>query len=112
MTNEHIDKAKFWRRHIKQWSKSGISKAAYCVKHELSLHQMGYWRKRLKHHDGALPASDARLFEPVIVDSNDATEVETCLGVQIVFPSGIMIECTPTTDMAWLAALAGEVHRM
>lgn len=112
MTIIKTDKSKFWRKHITKWIKSGLTQSAYCAQNDLSLPQLHYWRSRLKQHDGSVPDELQGRFVPVVDDRVDESSQDICLGVQIVFPSGIMIECTPTTDAHWVAALASEVHRI
>ena len=36
-----------WEAHLKAAAKSGLSRAEYCRRHNLSYHAMGYWHKRL-----------------------------------------------------------------
>lgn len=112
MTTTKSDKAKFWRKHINNWMKSGMTQTAYCAQNELRIQQLHYWRSRLRLHDGTVPNELQDRFVPVLNDRADESTQVTCLGVQIVFPSGIMIECIPTTDVHWVGTLAGEVHRI
>jgi hypothetical protein len=37
------EKEQFWRLHAKQQRESGLSRIAYCRKHQLSYEQLGYW---------------------------------------------------------------------
>ena len=41
-------KAERWRQYIDAYKTSGLTRKAYCRKHRLNIHQMDYWRKRLK----------------------------------------------------------------
>ena len=37
----------YWRRHLSDCRKSGLSYAEYCRRHDLSESTFGYWRKKL-----------------------------------------------------------------
>lgn len=46
----------FWSKHIQLKQESGLSGAAYCRQHELSCHQLYYWKSKLKlQSDEATP---------------------------------------------------------
>ena len=36
-----------WEAHLQAAAKSGLNRAEYCRRHNLSYHAMGYWHKRL-----------------------------------------------------------------
>ena len=36
----------YWRKHIAQFERSNSSQKAYCTKHNLTDHQLSYWKKR------------------------------------------------------------------
>jgi hypothetical protein len=36
-----------WEAHLKAAAKSGLSRAEYCRRYNLSYHTMGYWHKRV-----------------------------------------------------------------
>lgn len=37
-----------WENHLRSWKRSGLSKAAYCRRKEISYHAFNYWKKRLE----------------------------------------------------------------
>ncbi len=41
-------KHRFWLAHIQAWQKSGLLQSDYCRQHDLSIHQFGYWKKKIK----------------------------------------------------------------
>ena len=41
-------KVERWRQHLDECRNSGLTRRKYCRKHRLNIHQMDYWRKRLK----------------------------------------------------------------
>ncbi len=40
------EKHRFWKTHVNAWRKSGLSQSEYCRSHELSSHNMVYWKKK------------------------------------------------------------------
>ena len=61
-------KEAFWRGHIRAWNKSGQSKRAYCIAHELSQSSFNAWSREIGIRDRErLPSASAEalLSEPV-----------------------------------------------
>lgn len=52
-----VDKAKqdLWRQRVADFLATGDSRRAWCEKHQLPLHQLGYWLRKF-HGDGAGPS--------------------------------------------------------
>ncbi len=48
ITAEQIKKQKFWKRHVKECSKSGRTQVEYCRRHNLSAKSMTYWKRKFK----------------------------------------------------------------
>ena len=48
VTEERIQKRVLWKRHIKEWGRSGITQTEYCRQHKLSTKSFTYWKRRLK----------------------------------------------------------------
>lgn len=53
------ERRQFWHEQIDAWQTSGLSGQAFCKQHDLSYHQLGYWRKKQNQpqHDQPAPAS-------------------------------------------------------
>jgi hypothetical protein len=45
-TYDALAKEAFWQEHIKLKQESGISRAAYCRKHELNCNHFAYWEQK------------------------------------------------------------------
>lgn len=45
-------KVSFWRKHVDDWSGSGISQADYCRRSGISLSTFQYWKRRLGRQVG------------------------------------------------------------
>jgi len=74
-----------WRAHVKALSKSGLSRAEYCRRQNLSYHAMIYWQKKL-----ARSTSDINTLVPISIDMGREQVYETELQVNL--PSGLSIE--------------------
>ena len=55
MTRERKDKharnRRHWEAHLRAAAKSGLSRAEYCRRHNLSYHAMSYWHRRLSQEN-------------------------------------------------------------
>ena len=43
-TKKKTSRAAFWRKHISQWSKSGLTQAEYCRRNEVSAAAFQWWK--------------------------------------------------------------------
>jgi len=84
-------KQKFWQQHIQAQQSSALSQAAYCRKHELSLANFGYWRKRIK-------ADAPPKIIPVVREA-------PIMGVQLRSPGGWQVALPPSLTVAALREL-------
>jgi len=46
LNKQYREKRRFWRVHIKAWSKSGLTQAEYCRQHDLRKNRLIYWKKK------------------------------------------------------------------
>jgi hypothetical protein len=79
-------KQKFWQQHLHSWESSGLSQSAYCSKHNLSLTNFGYWRKRFK--------SDAPTkIIPIVRETSVAgVQLRSPSGWQVALPANLSLE--------------------
>jgi len=47
---------KLWQSHLQAWASSGLSRAEYCRRRDLSYHAFKYWEKKLLREKNPLPA--------------------------------------------------------
>lgn len=99
-------KAIYWRRQIEDFRSSGLSQTAYCRKHHIKSHSLSYWLGRT----GSTPAAPSR-FVAVQIDDKAAPVVAlplgVALGVRVVMPDGVAIECASRGDLAAVGVLVG-----
>lgn len=52
MTKDHQARnRRHWEAHLKAAARSGLSRAEYCRRHNLSYHAMGYWHRMVSRKD-------------------------------------------------------------
>lgn len=79
-------KVEFWRPHLAAWNGSGLSQAAYCRRHGLSIKSFAYWRRRLRRTEGVADA----LVPIVVADvptADERIEVRLPNGLQVWLPT-------------------------
>ena len=65
--------SRHWHAHVKALDRSGLSRAEYCRRHDLSYHAMTYWQRKLGHGDHSLPVLvQVPGFSPAEGKSNSA----------------------------------------
>ena len=48
LTDERMQKRVFWKQHIKECGRIGITQIEYCRQHKLSTKSFTYWKRRLR----------------------------------------------------------------
>ena len=79
-----MNKIEYWHQHIQAWQESKLSQRAYCASQDIKVHNLSYWRKRLK-------GSSATKLIPV------KTSIQTT--VRLILGSKVIIEL-PVDDVA------------
>ncbi len=79
------DKRRFWEHHLEQCRQSHQTKKAYCKKHDLKIHQLYYWKRRLASDHGKVA------FLPVDLFKGHSSNHWSC-AVRIIAPNGFTIE--------------------
>ena len=41
----------FWKAHVKAWQGSGLNRAEYCRRHNISYHALTYWHEKLRDRE-------------------------------------------------------------
>ncbi len=94
-----VSKSEFWSGHMAAWKSSGLTQAAYCRRHALSLPSFGYWRRVLSRPplvSSSLSLVPILIGEPASVA--DSIEVRLPNGLQVQLPLGM-------TAARWLPTL-------
>jgi transposase-like protein len=99
-------KSALWKPHLTGWRDSGLSQAAYCRQHGLSLKCFAYWRRTLGSTQGVASATTLPAVVPIVVAENptadDRIEVRLPNGLQVVLPAGLdPARLVPTIRALW-----------
>ena len=100
-----LQQDEFWQRHILEYKSSGLSKAAYCRKHDIKLHLFKYRLARLNNHQN----TEKKPFARVVVTNEQSNEIGGLTPVRVRFPGGSILEVAPSSDPVWLGRLIGHV---
>jgi len=46
--NQLTEKHRYWKQHIEQWFKSGLSQVEYCRQNNLKIRQFNYFKSKFK----------------------------------------------------------------
>lgn len=93
-----FQRRRFWQDHIKVFATSGLSRRAYCLRHNLSYHAMTYWvRKQVQPASGPTPITMVEV--PVRLP---AFSIPSSTPLRLHIGSGYMIELGPDFDQATL----------
>jgi len=74
-----------WEAHLQAAAKSGLSRAEYCRRHDLSYHAMGYWHKRLSRDNSH------QTFVPVKMALIRNEDYRDESGLKIILPGKMSI---------------------
>ena len=91
-------KADFWKGQLAAWRSSGLTQAAYCRQHGLSIPSFGYWRRTLEK--GSVTTSAAVL--PIVIGeaSGEDDSIDVCL------PNGLRAQVpTSMAPSRWVPLL-------
>ena len=88
---EDGERSRFWRNHLDQWSKSGLTQSAYCKANDLKSNRMTYWKNRFKRQSFPVEfvqISPTRVSQLVHSRTREALRLNVDLGFQIEIPDG------------------------
>lgn len=91
------DKREQWSAHLAQWRDSGLSQAACCHEHGVSLSSFGYWRRRLR----ATVGDGVRRALPIVMA---ASPLEAA-PLRVHLPGGVWLQLPEQADPVRVSAL-------
>lgn len=95
-------KREVWIRRMAAWTRSGLSRRAWCGKHGLNVHTFDYWRRRLRAEPKPRRGrrSTGKGLVPIVVAPALAVA-----AVELRLPDGLQLSIPPGADPAQVAAL-------
>jgi hypothetical protein len=94
-----------WPAHISTFESSGLSKAAFCRKHNLVLHQFSYYYSKLTGKTKPVAEAD-KLFAPVIMTKPEKKHVDI---VQIILPNGLQCSIPSHLESSVIKNIIGAI---
>lgn len=86
-----------WSRHVAEWQRSGLSKKAYCERHDLSYWSLRYWAEKLS---GASSAPGQPLVE--LARAAAAKDAEQRAAIELVVGDRYLLRLWPSVRAAHL----------
>ena len=103
--NSLAERRSFWKQHVTACSDSGLSKASYCRKHQLTYHQLIYWISQFDTQPAkscvdpkraATQSHNASRLLPVVLRDHQQGHS----GIQITLPGGLVISGISEKDVS------------
>lgn len=85
---------------IREWERSGLSQEKFFKQHRVPRSTFAYWRKKYLREAGQGKGQDS--FIPVKVDDADENTPEL---LQVIYPNGVRLVCSPGMDLSRLKPL-------
>jgi len=92
-----------WEDHVKSWQASGLPMTRYCQKHNLAVHQFGYYKRKLDSASAASTKSN-KGFVQVVTTKNKVSQ-----GLVLRLASGFVIENISSQNLPLIKALLREL---
>jgi hypothetical protein len=89
-----------WAGRMASWERSGLSRRAWCDRHDVNVHTFDYWRRRLREAPVLRKRKARTSLVPIVVAA--AAPVEP---LELVLPSGIRLRVPSDANMVWVAGL-------
>jgi transposase len=86
-----------WQQRLARFDQAGLTAAAFCAKHALSLPSFYAWRRRLRA-PAPVSAQDSHPFVPIRL-------LPAAPPVELVLPSGALLRLAPGCDLAFVRSL-------
>ncbi len=92
-SEELEQKRSYWKQHIEIWRSSGMTQTAYCIQHELKVHQFVYWKKRFVQTDTGIT------FVPLKISRSMPSPAHKCSSpLRLIVDRDLQIEIGPDFD--------------
>lgn len=92
----------FWRNHVTEFSRSGLTGRAYCQEHGLKDYQLGYWKRRFaRGRESVKDLENGSGFVQMKVKGNGKVSSDVSLHLK----GGICLELSELPEVRWLGDL-------
>ncbi len=81
MSRADQQRAKRWRKHVESYQASGLTREAYCRKHDLKVYQLDYWRRKKNGiHETAKENNGAGFVQLQVKDDSPSN---SCIALRV-----------------------------
>lgn len=87
-----------WQQRINDWKQSGLNQTQWCKQHQLKVHQLSYWQRKLSNEP------DSKVIPLAILSPKSYSTEKLILHID-----NIRIEATQQQTVALIKALQAEV---
>jgi len=94
--------ARHWQAHIQALEKSGLNRAEYCRRHNISYHAMNYWLRKNSKRSSSQPTLVPVPFQTGL---NIAAPSSSGNTVRVVLPGNVAIEVNDNFSPSTLASV-------
>ncbi|WP_299735738.1 hypothetical protein [uncultured Endozoicomonas sp.] len=84
-----------WQQRVNNWQQSGLSQTEWCKQHQLNIHQLSYWKRKLSQQP------ESKII-PLAVVTQKPDKLPTTLVIHI---NNIQVEATPEQAAILIHAL-------
>jgi hypothetical protein len=92
------EETNYWLQHLDALKSSGLSRRAYCERHQIKLSTLGYWYKKLSRPEKDINKSNEDGWIPLRINDDGPSGIDLRIG-------RIMIAVKPGFDPALLTEL-------
>jgi len=98
----------FWAEHVAALRASGQTSVAYANDHGLSVHALGWWRRKLNASEpaGAATTATAPKASKFVALKVSSPMLRSPSGVTITIAGDVRMQMTELPPAAWLAAVS------
>ncbi len=98
-----VGKAAMWGSHLAAWGESGLSQAAYCRCHGLSLACFGYWRGKLRQGSARVEPVANGLVPIMVAETTSSDD-----RIEVILPNGLRVQLPVGMEAArWMPMIRG-----
>lgn len=95
----------FWEQHVAALRSSGQTSAAYAREHDLSVHALGWWRRKLHRSEPSVAVVAAKASQFVALKVTEPAAVRQ-LGMTMLFIGDVRLQMNELPPPAWLAEVS------
>ena len=105
-------KAEFWRAHVAQLKRAGVTSKAYAEQHGLSVHSLRYWVSRINTESAKASTPQADGFVALRLERGTSASSSRSGACTLRCGAGWELELTALPSPQWLAGLSAALREV